>query len=68
MPDHALLLCNRQRRQVMVETPRSHSPGPSANKGKTERVLEQQAREVEQERGAKEREFASGKKRYTEGK
>jgi len=52
----------------MVETPRSHSPGPSANKGKTERVLEQQAREVEQERGAKEREFASGKKRYTEGK
>jgi hypothetical protein len=52
----------------MVEMPRTQSPGPSANKGKTERVLEQQARQVEQAREAREREFASGKKRYTEGK
>jgi hypothetical protein len=52
----------------MVDTPRSQSPGPSANKSKTERALEQQARELEQEREARERDFASGKKRYTEGK
>jgi hypothetical protein len=52
----------------MAETPRTQSPGPSANKGKTERALEEQAREVEQDREARERDFASGKKRYTEGK
>ena len=52
----------------MVEAARTQSPGPSANKGKTERALEQQARELEQEREARERDFASGKKRYTEGK
>jgi len=52
----------------MADAPRTQSPGPSANRGKTERALEEQAREIEREREVKEREFASGKKRYTEGK
>jgi hypothetical protein len=44
------------------------TPKPALEHTKTGKRLAEQARAVEEERRAKQREFASGRKRHTEGK
>jgi hypothetical protein len=52
----------------MGEAPQHPVQPREPNRGKTERALERQARELEQQRAVVQRDLESGKKRYTEGK
>lgn len=52
----------------MDETRGNENPRPALNHTKTGKRLEEQAHTVEEERRARQREFASGRKRHTEGK
>lgn len=52
----------------MAETARRRMLPQTLNRTKAGKALEQQAREVEEKRDVRLRDFASGRKRYTEGK
>ncbi len=52
----------------MGDAPQDSGSRRNPNRGKTEQALERQAREIEQQRAAIQRELESGRKRYTEGK
>ena len=52
----------------MGEAPQNPVQPRNPNRGKTELALERQARQIEEQRAAVQRELESGRKRYTEGK
>jgi hypothetical protein len=54
--------------EAMNGTRSDENPKPALNHTKTGKQLEEQARALEEERRVKQQEFASGRKRHTEGK